>query len=187
MRAYEFITDAINHGVFPEPKNLEYLIKLAEESDTTIQVQPELFILNNKEWYFLKNKNDIQGAVKLSKLVAAGKEYNHVDVIYVFPEFRKTKAIYNLIYYTKEIVNAPTLVDGAIFKDGQQLLSRLAKSNLARVSILDKTTGEKTPFDTTINDLDKCYILESTTLGFGKQIFPGTENYTWFQLFEEMI
>jgi hypothetical protein len=186
MREKQIIFDAFDHGPFPESDKVAFL-DLYNDAEIVTQVNADTIILKNSDWYLISSNNSAQGGIKISQTSLLSNNYNHVDLIYILPEFRQTKAIFNLIYYVKELLTGPTLADGAIFKDGGKLLKAMSRSSLARVGIIDKTTGEILPFTDTINDPEKCYIFESTGLGFGKQLFLGETNYTWFPKFEDLI
>lgn len=155
---------------------------LISNPDKVIQVHETLSIYITNEYHSLvKNNSTLLGFVKLSNNTIHDIEYQHIDLIYILPEFRNSRAIYRLLFYVKEYTSTPIIADGAIFKDGQSIIQKFLTNNLARVSILNKNTGEVSPFSGLVNDPDLCYIFESTMLGFGKQYLP--ESFTWYPLF----
>jgi hypothetical protein len=169
---------------FPE-HNIDYdklSNDLISNPDDIVKVQDDLSIYVSKEWHTLVKNDNALGFIKLSKQSIKNITYNHIDMIYIFPKYRNTKAIYWLLFYVKEHVDRPIIADGAIFKNGQSLIKKISTNNLLRLSILDKTTGNKLPFTHLVNDPDLCYIFESTNLGTGRQYFP--ESFTYFPLFD---
>ena len=176
--------EVFSFGDFPE-KNIDYnklSNSLLNNPDNIIQVHEKLFIYITNDYHALVKNNNILGFIKLTNSFIKDKEYNNIDLIYIIPNYRNTSALYKLIYYVKEFINKPILADGAIFTGGQNLINKFLSNNLARVSVINKKTGEKKPFTNFINDPNYSYMFESTFLGFGKQYLP--ESFTWFPLFK---
>ncbi len=182
------INEIISHGAFPE-LGIDYTLlqnKLLSNPERIIPVQENLsiYITSNNTYHALvKNNSTVLGFLTLSDVKVNNNSYTHIDLIYVLPAFRNSKTVQHLIYYVKEHSKNPIIADGAIFKGGQNIIQSLAKHRLAKVSILNKNTGEKTPFTSLIDDLDSCYIFESTLLGAGKQLLPPPLPFTWYPPF----
>jgi hypothetical protein len=189
VKFQEIVTDAYNFCDFPEPDDYDYLIKvMTANSHQIAEVNVGVTLHKNLNWYFLKKGDDVVGGIKLSPITISGKNYRHVDVVYILPQFRKTSAIKWLLYAVKETESDPVVADGAIFTGGQQLINSLIRHNATNVYSLSKSTGEKRKLKAgeLINDSDQCYLFEANNLGFGKDCFGGPSGWIWYStaLFE---
>lgn len=139
---------------------------------------------NNNVYLLIKNEETILGLIKLSSVTIRDNMYNNVDMIYVFPEYRNTSAIKWLIFSVKEESQYPIIADGAIFKDGNNLIRSLTNHGILKVSILDKNTGDKTSYDNEINDLDKCYLFEKVGCGYSSKFLDESGPTIWYNFFD---
>lgn len=148
----------------------------------------ELFCHNKENYLLVKDESIVIGNLRLTPTLINGKRYLNVEAIFVDPMYRKTSATHWLIYAVKETADSPIIADGAIFSDGISLINSLRKHKYASVSKINTITGEVHPLDDQpINDQNFAYIFESAKLGFGKDVFEGTElPYVWYPLFEEI-
>jgi hypothetical protein len=178
MQASEFITDAEDFGPFPEHGSAaEFTDRAFTGSGKIEDVSAQLSLYRKEGWLtVVKNNSILIGGVHLSLKQILGKQYQHVDIIYILPEFRHTTAIKWLLYAIKEYADYPVIADGAIFKDGGKLISSMSKYGASQIKSLNKITGEKIPIAGPINDPDLCYIFESTRLGPGKNYFNEDAN-----------
>lgn len=170
MKSTEFLGDAVRYGAFPDREyNQQWIdyqvrdsVKLSDVSETlSIWRKGEFLVLN-------KDQSAMVGFVKVSNISILDNIYNHIDLIYIKPEFRKTSAIKWLLYAVKEYAGLPVIADGAIFSGGEEVIMSLSKYGLAQPSVLNKITGEKSELTAPVNDPNLCYFFESTKLGPGK-------------------
>ena len=186
------ILEAFTAGPLPSISSADYqssygplLASATKAAD--VRANLELFNYNNRIYLLVKDKTTIIANLNLSPVKIAGKQYLHVDGIFVREEFRKKQALYWLLYSVKEVLTLPLVADGAIFSDGQALILAIKKHSMFNAKRLDKNTGEKFPLTDLIHDYDSCYIFESTKLGFGIDFFKGTDlPFVWYPLFEEL-
>jgi len=168
--------------------------KLFKQSKKIKNVNADLaiyFITRNGEFWYLLVKNDrtVAGIVKSANRNILSVTYLSIDLIFIFPEFRKSSAIKWLLYSVKELTDYPIIADGAIFTGGLELILSLIKHKLIRCKSLNKLTGEKQQIDSIIFDPDLCYLFEQTKLGFGKNYFSEDatsedKGWVWYNLFE---
>lgn len=192
MKISEIVIEAFSTGEMMEIDSAEYQDTygaLIPQSKKLADVRQnlELFLYSDRVYLLVKDKTIILGNLTLSKANIAGKDYLHVDGIFVDQMYRKTSALYWLVYAVKEVVNLPVIADGAIFKDGTALIDAIRKHKMFNVSRLDNNSGIKHELSGEINSNGQSYIFESTNLGFGKQIFESGLPYTWYPLFEDII
>lgn len=182
------ITEVINHGSFPDHLVVPASFKSwVDDSEIVAQVRANVSLRRYKDTFMLvKDSNILLGVVMLgeSKTIA-DTTYDTLSVIYVFPQYRKTSATHWLVFAVKEELTNPLLVDGAIFKDGGELVMSLLKHQSIRASIIDKTTGEISAFDSLVNDPNKAYVFEQTRLGYAKDYF-NTDSPIWLTVFEDV-
>lgn len=194
MKSNEFAAEATQFGEFPDNK-VDHQFIQAEINDATKveDISDTLSLWQKDKYLILKKEQSAVGFVKISRDRLLDKIYSHIDLIYIFPEYRKTSAIKWLIYSVKEHAKDPVIADGAIFASGQELINSLGKYGMAEPSVLNKVTGEKTKLVEPLNDPDLCYIFESTKLGPGKNYFSEDttnrgQGWVWYAetLFEEI-
>jgi hypothetical protein len=192
MKANE-ILEAFNAGRMPAIKSDDYqesYLPILQKAKKLADVRKnlELFCYANKIYLLVKDEEVIVGNLNLSPQNIAGKEYLHVDGIFVREEYRKTAALYWLLYSVKEVLKrTPVIADGAMFTDGQALIRAIQDHSMFNAHKLNKDTGEKSELTGLITSDVYCYIFESTKLGFGKHFFEGTTlPFIWYPLFEEL-
>ena len=200
MNVSEIIEEAIQFGSMNDASvDLKYIYAAYVDGSTKIaDVDHNLSLYKKDNWYsLLKNNIDLVGYTKISSQTIAGKRYSHVDLIYILPEYRNGTAIKWLLYAIKEKSEFPIIADGAIFKGGQSLINSLIRHNASLVCALNKNTGEKSKISEPINDVNYCYLFESTNLGFGniigefndkplnEGITKNSPGWVWYPLFEE--
>lgn len=188
---YELI-EAYSMGKMPDIPHVKYQEeygKLIPKSTKIADVRKnlELYCFNDRVYMLVKDHNIVLGNATLSPADVAGKQYLHVDGIFVDPLYRKTSATYWLIYAIKELVKYPVIADGAIFSDGKDLITALQKHEVLNVGDLNLVTGEVSALTAPINSSTHCYLFDSAKIGFGKHMFEGTNlPFTWYPLFEEI-
>jgi hypothetical protein len=173
MKSSEFITDAVRFGDFPDDSVDQHHYAFQMSGATKLSdITNNLSLWQKDEFLILhKDQKDMVGFVKISKKVILDNTYNHIDLIYIKPEYRNTSAIKWLLYSIKEYAASPVIADGAIFAGGEELIMSLGKHGMAEPKVLNKETGEKTALVEPINDPTLCYLFESTNLGPGKNYF----------------
>jgi len=184
-------TEAFAFGNMPNISTTDYqksyselLAKSTKLAD--VRVNLELYLYSNRVYLLVKDKSIVLGNLNLSPIAIANVEYHHVDAIFVDPTYRKTSALYWLVYSVKEVLDKPVVADGAIFADGGALISAIQKHKSFNVWKLGKYSGTKTELDGPINNADYVYLFDSARIGFGKQIFVEGMPFTWFPLFDEI-
>lgn len=151
-------------------------------------ISKNLSIWKNGQYYVLKKDNTtVVGSIKLSTVSIHDYVYNHVDGIYIIPKYRNSSAIKWLLHSVKENSNHILMADGAIFKDGMDLINSLHKHDVFKVKILNKKTGEITPYTSPINDLDKCYIFEKFNTGYCSSFLYENGPVMWFNFFDDIL
>jgi hypothetical protein len=188
------IIEAYSVGDMPNISHADYqgsygplIEKSVKISD--VRANLELYLYSNRIYLLVKDHNVVLGHLNFSPVSIASKDYINVDGIFVDPEYRKTSATYWLIYAVKETVNLPVIADGAIFTGGQNLIAAIKKHKYLNVSSIDLRTGKIEPLgNTSINSPNHAYVFSSAKIGFGKNMFEGTNlPYTWYPLFEEIL
>lgn len=182
------VSEVINHGIFPDQiVNMNDLKQKIAGSELIAQVRPTVALRRNKNSYLLvKDDSILLGvAVVNDGVEVAGKIYDSLVMVYVPPEYRKTSATHWLIFSIKEELRHPLLVDGAIFKDGGELILSMLKHQSIRGSVLDKSTGEITPLSGLINDQNKAYVFEQTKIGYAIDYFE-IGKPIWLPVFEDV-
>jgi hypothetical protein len=187
------LMEAFQVGKFPETPETskefraEYE-KLLTNASKIADVRKDYTLYKYNDIFMLaKQDKTIVGMLKLSNAVVSGKDYLEVAGIYVPIQFRKSTALYWLLYAVKETVNKDVIADGAIFDDGQALVDVIQKHHIFYVFDLNKETGEVSEVTRPINSIDHCYLLRTTKLGFGEQIFTEGMEFTWYPLFGEIV
>lgn len=183
------ILEAFSMGKMPEPDDAQYLAFHTNELKNAAKVadiSKTASLFNRDGFYYLVNKGVLQGHIKLSNVSLLGKNYLHVDGIFIRSAYRKTAAASWLLYGVKEIMTEPVIADGATFADGGKLIQSILAHAYFRVSVLNKLTGEKEKLLGEINDDDKCYMFEQTSMKFSRQIFVESMGPSWIPLFEEL-
>lgn len=172
--------------------DVDGVIAYAQDAIEVEKFEGGNFSLFKKDnYYFLKKHDTLVGWVLLNDTAYNGQQYHAVEIIYVLPKFRQTKATLLLVYGLKEILPNPVIVDGVLFKKGKELLTGIYDRDRFKISTVDKHTGEKTPFnptDLTIDASKNFVIVESTRVGFyGLGWLPGQPTRrTYFALFEHL-
>jgi len=195
MKSTEFATEAFSGPEFPDEKvDHKFVDSQIHDATKLMDVSSSLSLWQKGEFFVLKkDQSVVVGYVKMSEIefITLPKQiFNHIDLVYILPEFRKTPAIKWLIYAVKEKAKYPVVADGAIFKGGQDLILSMKKLGMSRIFAFNKITGQKQELSGLINDPDYCYIFESTRLGFGKNYFnedqtPELDGWVWYPLFED--
>ena len=178
MKSTEILSDATQFGTFPDNKvDLRYLNLEIDGAIKLSDISGSLSLWKKDKYLILKKDQTTPiGFVKISRDRILDNIYSHIDLIYIFPEFRKTSAIKYLLYAVKELAEDPIIADGAIFAGGRGLIKSLGKYGMVEPKVLNKVTGEVSKLLEPINDPDLCYIFESTRLGFGKNYFSEDVN-----------
>ena len=132
--------------------------------------------------YSLKiTPNDFYGLFRDEELVGWAKIENspnkNVDLrlIYILSKFINTKAFLIFLNSIKSELKKPIAIDGAIFKDGEDVLKSLSKRDLFKVKVVDSVTGKEEDFTGTVpNDKKKYIVLEGFDFPLGERYFaPG--------------
>ena len=182
------IEEAFSLGKMREPNDKQYLTTFTNFIKTAkkvIDISSSLSLYLYGNMYIL-TKNEIPlGHIMLEDVNIAGEQYKEVKIIFIREEFRKTSALYWLLYGVKESINVPVIADGAIFSDGKQLIDVLQKHKYLNIFKMNVNTGKIYPLTEPINDSDYCYLFKSANLGFGKKINEDME-FNWHILFEEI-
>jgi len=181
------IQEVINHGMFPDhlvDKN--HIYSYLDGSVVVATVRPSVTLCRNKNVFLLvKNGETVLGCVVLNHpIVINGNEYGSLKVLYVFPEYRKTSATHWLLFSVKEELEQPLIVDGAIFKDGGELILSVLRHQSVRASVIDKHSGRTEPLTMLVDDPDKAYVFEQTRLGYAIDYALSPEPI-WLPVFED--
>lgn len=125
-------------------------------------------------YYFLENESgDILAWAKTTPKTILNETYDHLDFVYVVPKHRHSNTVRILLYALKESVPRMLIADGAVFLDGQRVMTKfIGNHSIFRVQLFNKKTGEIEPFEELVNDPDKCYIFLKTHLPFSQQYAP---------------
>lgn len=141
----------------PLPRSL--LIKVKEEQGL--------------KWIGIFKNEELIGWTRLRPTTVHGVKYHAVELIYVLPKFRKTPTVGWLLIYGKDLIGTKLIIGdttdygGTVFRDGEDLLLRLAQSDKFEVSTLDLKTGDITPFEPPIKfDKHLTYVIEGLDLQF---------------------
>jgi hypothetical protein len=187
------ITEAFSIGNLPDVPHEKYQQSygpLIEKSTkiSSVRANLDLYCYSNRIYLLVKDGTEVLGNMNISSVTVAGKPYLNVDAIFVDPLYRKTSATYWLIYAVKETVTHPVIADGAIFTGGQDLITAIQKHKYFNVGAINLHTGEISELGSTeINNPDCAYVFSSANLGFGKDMFEGTNlPYVWYPLFEDV-
>jgi hypothetical protein len=148
----------------------------------------QLYRYSDKMYLLVKANTEVLGNLNVTPITIAGKSYPSLDVIFIDVNYRKTSAIYWLLYSVKETVDKPIVADGAIFADGQKLIRTIDKYKYFNVRKINTTTGQISQLnDLEINDADHAYLFTSAKLGFGKNMFESTQiPFVWYPLFDDI-
>jgi hypothetical protein len=130
--------------------------------------------VENSVFYFLEHENgDILAWGKTTPTTIRTETYDHLDFVYVVPKHKHGNTIRILLYALKESVPRTLIADGAVFLDGQRVMSKfIGDHSIFHVHVLNKKTGEIEQFVELVNDPDKCYIFLKTNLPFHQQYAP---------------
>lgn len=186
------LTEAFQAGVFPDTDSTandfqHNYSKLLDKAEKLADVRKNYTLYRYNNIYMLsKNDGTIIGMLRLDNTSILDTAYLEVKGIYVPPQFRKGPALYWLLYAVKEVVDKDVIADGAIFKDGQELIDAIIKHNMFNVFDLNTETGEVTDVKKPITSIDHCYLFKTTKLGFGTQMFTEGMEFTWYPLFGEI-
>ena len=125
-------------------------------------------------FYFLEHESgQIMAWAKTTPTTILNETHDHLDFVYVVPQYRHGNTIQILLYSLKEIAPRTLIVDGALFLDGQRVISKfIGDHTIFHVHVLNKKTGEIAPFRELVNDPDKCYMFLKTHLPFHQQYMP---------------
>ena len=158
------IEEAFSLGKMREPNDKQYLTTFTNFIKTAkkvIDISSSLSLYLYGNMYIL-TKNEIPlGHIMLEDVNIAGEQYKEVKIIFIREEFRKTSALYWLLYGVKESINVPVIADGAIFSDGKQLIDVLQKHKYLNIFKMNVNTGKIYPLTEPINDSDYCYLFKS--------------------------
>lgn len=189
ISVYE-IYEAFQAGKFPEIDDISFqneYNKILQKAVKIADVRKNYALYNYSDIYLLvKDNTTIAGMLRLTDTVILDTDYYQVEGIYVPIQYRKTSAVYYLLYAVKETVDKDVIADGAIFTDGQKLVDAIKKHNMFYVFDLNKQTGEIKEISKPITSIDHCYLFRTTKLGFGKQMFIEGMGFTWYSLFGEI-
>ena len=186
------ILEAFEWGSMPEIEPHDYqnsydpLIKVSKKI-ADVRANLSLYLYSNRIYLLVKNEETVLGNLTVSPIAINGTQYLHVDGIFIRKDYRKTAALYWLVYAVKEISTQGVVADGAIFQDGLALIAAIQKHKSFNVHKLDLRTGAKSELDGPINSENFCYLFDSARIGFGKHFFEGTNlPFVWYPLFEEL-
>lgn len=132
-----------------------------------------------------KDETTLLGGVSISPVTILGTAYDHIDAIYIFPQYRKSSAAHWLLYAVKEHATNPVIADGAIFSDGGALIDSILRHKLHKVHVLNKKTGQVSPYTEPVYDNNSCYLFEQVQMGYGK-IYEDFNRFIWYNWFEEI-
>jgi hypothetical protein len=123
---------------------------------------------------FLEHKSgQIMAWAKTTPTTILEETYDHLDFVYVIPQYKHGNTIQILLYSLKEIAPRTLIADGALFLDGQRVISKfIGDHTIFHVHVLNQKTGEIEPFRELVNDPDKVYIFLKTGLPFHQQYMP---------------
>lgn len=159
-------------GEFTEysSEQLAGVVDYVKDASEITKFEGGKFSLHKKDKYYIIKKNDqLVGWLTLGDNTYDGQQYYTFELIYILPQFRKTKATLLLVYGVKELLDKPVIVDGMLFADGKDLLNAVYTRDRFKISTVDKKTGERTPYTPAdlVIDKDKNFvIIESTNFGF---------------------
>lgn len=184
------ILEAFQAGKFPDISSDEFqhgYPKILTQATKLVDVRKNYALYEHNNIYLLvKNDGTIVGMLRLADTTIASKAYLEVIGIFVPIEYRKTPAIYWLLYAVKESVNKDVVADGAIFDDGQALINAIQKHNMFHVFDLNKETGVVSEVTKPLTSVNHCYLFKTTKLGFGEQMFVEGMSFIWYPLFGEI-
>lgn len=179
------------HMTYPQSVVQNAIDWAADATEITKFEGGQFALLKKDSHYFIKKNDKLVGWLKLGSTTVGAHKYYTFDSVYILPEYRRTRALVLLLYGVKELLNTPIIVDGPLFADGEDLLNTAARRGRFRFSIVDKKTGEKTPYDAsklTADDSLNYVVIESTHLAFFIEgTVPGDPSYRVYTTLLEHI
>lgn len=156
MKMHEIITVSRDHPFADYPEEdiaatLE-IFKGARSISLPHSLVVKIKKVGDLKWLGIFKRDELVGWIKLQPTKVHGAKYHTVDLIYVMPKFRKTPVVGWMLIYGKDLVGTPFILGdmaghgGVVFKDGADLIARLAQSDKFDVSVMDLRTGEKMPY-----------------------------------------
>lgn len=140
--------------------------------------------------YAIKKNEEVLGWIELKKVSMFNKPFNLVKVLYVRPEFRKKNVTLIFIHALRETLDAPIMVDGAVFEDGEKLIDAIHKRKMYDVYVIDKQTGNKetySPKSINFDNKKSFLVIENEQDGLFICGLPGhPEVKTYFSRFEDL-
>lgn len=143
---------------------------LDSHSDETLNTKIKKIIpLENNEYQLIviKEKASLYKDKKLLGFMYVkgreinNKKYLNIDLIYIIPEARDSKALLIMLNGFRSTFKLPLLIDGAIFNGGVRTIKFLTLQNDFRISILDLNSYEEISYKgEIINDKDKALVIE---------------------------
>lgn len=109
-------------------------------------------------WIGMFKAGKLAGWVKLRPTQMKRQEVHIVDLVYLLPEFRRTIVAGWIFLYAKDLIGTPivlgddTTYGGAVFKDGEDLITALSRTGKFELSLINMKTGEKEPLELPLKD-----------------------------------
>ena len=188
MKLKDLTESPITIDSFPELSvaSTESIVKQLASAVEIEVVEGKYSLVKADDLFALKEKDVILGFARTSFVEYHSVEYLKINMIYVFPEFRKDKIGQKLLLGIKETSDRKIICDDVVSSAGFKLLSTYP----FEIKSLEKDSGltrDIKPKDS--QDKNIAYVLENKTIGLWRQNFlPELEHkdYLIFS-FEEWI
>ena len=150
----------------------EFYVKNSSIKDVDLEGGAYCLKITPSDFYGLFKDEEFIGWAKIEN---SSKKNADLRLIYIQPKFRKTKAFLIFLNAIKSELKKPIAIDGAIFKDGEDVLKSLSKRNLFKVKVVDSDTGKEEDFTGEVpNDKKKYIVVEGFDFPLGERYFaPG--------------
>jgi len=118
-------------------KSASHITNLEQDGRFSLYKKDNFYILRDKE-------GDITyGWANVSPITLNQTTYQHLQLIYVLPQYRKTGVSKVLFHGIKQTTNTPIVIDGPIFKAGEKFIDSLSKTEHYNIWVFNKKTNTK--------------------------------------------
>lgn len=163
MKLDEIITVAASMpSVKMSDAEVDFMRTFFDEDATSLSLPHQLEARERSalgyRWIGLFKNNELVGWVKLRSSSVSHQPVHVVDLVYLLPKFRRTIVAGWIFLYAKDLIGTPvvlgddTTYGGAVFKDGEELLTALARTGKFELSLINMKTGEKAPLELPLKD-----------------------------------
>lgn len=178
---------AFSAGTFPEYADwqIDIMINRMKDAEVITQLRDNCWLCKMDDYMLIKKGEEVVCWMMVGDIKIAGTTYKHVDMFYVFPQYRKTGAGQWLFMAVRSHFNMPFVADHGISKGGEGMILSGKLKGYNHMFILNKKTGEKQPIDNlVVDDPDYCYLFETVEIRFGIPT-PGFDKPPiFYELFE---